>query len=61
MITSSHTKSAGFVMSGTEIEHGGERESPRARVIDWAQPDGIDTEGRSLMCLPDKSLSLGPQ
>lgn len=37
MITSSHTKWSGFVMGGGQIEHSGEQETPRARVIDWAQ------------------------
>lgn len=46
-------------MGGGEIEHSGEWESPRARVIDWVQAEGIDTaEGKSLICLPDKSLCL---
>lgn len=59
MITSRHTKWAGFVMGGGEIEHCGERESPRARVIDWVHVEGIDTaEGKSLICLSDKSLCL---
>lgn len=62
MITSSHTKWPGFVTGGGEIEHGGERESLRVRVIDWVQAEGINTaEGKSLICLPDKSLCLlGP-
>lgn len=60
MITSSHTKWPGFVIGvGVEIEHCGERESPRARVIDWFHAEGIDSaEGKSLICLPDKSLCL---
>lgn len=46
-------------MGGGEIEHGGERESPRAQVIDWVQAEEIDTaEGKSLICLSDKSLCL---
>lgn len=59
MITSTHTKWPGFMMGGGEIGHCGERESPGARVIDWAHATGIDTtEGKSLICLPDKSLCL---
>lgn len=47
---------------GGEIEHVGERESPKAGVIDWVQAQGINTaEGKGLICLPDKSLCLlGP-
>lgn len=59
MITSSHTKWPGIEMGGGETEHCGERESPRARVIDSVYAGGIDTaEGKSLICLPDKSLCL---
>lgn len=59
MITSSHTKWPGFVMGGAEIERCGQRESPRARVIDSVHAEGIDTaEGKSLICLTDKSLCL---
>lgn len=62
MITSGHTKWPGFLMGGGEIEHCGELESRRARVIDWVHAEGIDsTEGKSLICLPDKSVSFGPR
>lgn len=45
-------------MGGGEIEHGGERESPRAGGIVWDRAEGIDTaEGKSI-CLADKSVCL---
>lgn len=59
MISSSPTKWPGVAVGGGEIEHCGERESPRARMIDSVHAEGIDTaEGKSLICLPDKSLCL---
>lgn len=59
MITSGRTKWPGFLMGGGEIEHRGERDSLRARNIVWVHAEGIDSaEGKSLICLPDKSLCL---
>lgn len=46
-------------MAGSEIEHGGERGSSGARVIDWIQAEAINNaEGKSLICHPDKSLCI---